>query len=306
VEKQYLKGVVSMSDNKATKFRQFKNLVNSTSATYLMEAHNAISAKIVEQTGFEAIWASGLAISSSLGVRDRNEVSWTQILDVVEYMSDATSIPIMLDGDTGHGDFNNFQRLVKKLIQRDIAAVCIEDKVFPKVNSFLDGKQNLVPIADFVSKIKAGQDSKTEEDFCIVARTEALIAGMGVDETLRRAEAYYDAGADAVLIHSKSKDGEDVLEVLKRFDCPCPVFIVPTKYFEVPTERFIDAGVSGIIWANHTVRASIAAMKKAAKQVFDEKGLVGVEKQIEPLASLFELNGELQFAELESKYMQRS
>ena len=106
-----------------------------------MEAHNGLSARIVEEAGFRGIWASGLSISAALGVRDNNEASWTQVLEVVEFMSDATDIPILLDGDTGYGNFNNMRRLVRKLEQRGVAAVCIEDKLFPKTNSFIGGGQ---------------------------------------------------------------------------------------------------------------------------------------------------------------------
>ena len=134
--------------SKSTQFRnptqprkttQLKRLLNSQSLDFLMEAHNGLSAKIVEEAGFKAIWGSGLSISAQLGVRDNNEASWTQVLEVVEFMADATSIPILLDGDTGYGNFNNMQRLVKKLEQRGVAGVCIEDKLFPKTNSFIKG-----------------------------------------------------------------------------------------------------------------------------------------------------------------------
>ena len=118
------------------KTTQFKTLLKSKNLKFIMEAHNGLSAKIVEEAGFEGIWGSGLCISAAMGVRDNNEASWTQVLDVLEFMSDATSIPIMLDGDTGYGNFNNMRRLVRKLEQRSIAAVCIEDKLFPKTNSF--------------------------------------------------------------------------------------------------------------------------------------------------------------------------
>jgi phosphoenolpyruvate phosphomutase len=113
------------------KTKQLRNLLTSNQLEFIMEAHNALSAKIVEETGFKGIWASGMSMSVALGVRDNNEASWTQVLDVLEYMSDATTIPILLEGDTGYGNFNNARRLVKKLEQRDIAGVCIEDKLFP-------------------------------------------------------------------------------------------------------------------------------------------------------------------------------
>ena len=177
-----------------TKSEQFRALLQSPDLEFLMEAHNGLSAKIVEETGFKGIWASGLTISTALGVRDRNEASWTQVIEVLEFMSDATAVPILLDGDTGYGDFNNFRRLVQKLCQRDIAAVCIEDKVFPKTNSFIGSGQPLADIDEFCGKIKAGKDSQTDPSFSIVARVEALISGWGMDEALKRAEAYHEAG----------------------------------------------------------------------------------------------------------------
>ena len=134
----------------------FSNLLKSSETNFIMEAHNGLSGKIVEETGFEGIWASGLSMSAAMGVRDSNEASWTQILEVLEFMVDVTSIPILLDADTGYGNFNNFRRLVKKLNQRDIAAVCIEDKLFPKTNSFLGENQPLADINEFCGKIKAG------------------------------------------------------------------------------------------------------------------------------------------------------
>src|SRR5215475_13593653 len=121
------------------KTTRLKSMIESEGVSFLMEAHSGLSAKIAEEAGFEGIWASGLSISASLGVRDSNEASWTQVLEVIEFMSDATRVPILVDGDTGHGNFNNMRRLVCKLEQRGIAGVCIEDKIFPKTNSFING-----------------------------------------------------------------------------------------------------------------------------------------------------------------------
>ena len=119
------------------RFQALRQLLLSPDLSFLMEAHNGLSAKIVEEAGFQGIWASGLSISASLGVRDNNEASWTQVLEVLEFMADATSIPILVDGDTGFGNFNNVRRLVRKLCERGVAGVCIEDKLFPKTNSFI-------------------------------------------------------------------------------------------------------------------------------------------------------------------------
>src|SRR5215211_5511869 len=226
------------------KTTQFKRMLHSGQVEFLMEAHNGLSARIVEEAGFKGIWGSGLSISASLGLRDNNEASWTQVLDVVEYMSDATSIPILLDADTGYGNFNNVRRLVRKLEQRAVAGMCIEDKLFPKSNSFREGRpQPMAQLEEFVGKIKAAKDTQLDPDFCVVARVEALIAGYGLEEALRRAEAYAEAGASAVLIHSKLATAFQILSFMEHWRQQCPVVIVPTKYYTTATPEFEKAGV---------------------------------------------------------------
>src|ERR1700722_17360737 len=190
---------------------RFGTCLTSPDLAFIMEAHSGLSAKIVEEAGFEGVWASGLSISAMLGLRDSNEASGTQVLEVLEFMADATTLPILVDGDTGYGNFNNVRRLVRKLCQRGIAGVAIEDKVFPKNNSLGEGAQPLAEIGEFCGRIKAGKDSQTDPDFSLVARVEALIAGRGLDEALRRAEAYHAAGADAILIHSRQPNAGEIL-----------------------------------------------------------------------------------------------
>jgi phosphoenolpyruvate phosphomutase len=266
-----------------------------------MEAHNGLSAKIVEEAGFKGIWGSGLSLSAALGVRDNNEASWTQILEVVEFMSDATTIPILLDADTGYGNFNNVRRLVRKLEQRNVAAMCIEDKLFPKTNSFIEGeKQPLADMDEFSGKIKAAKDTQQNTDFCVVARVEAFIVGHGLAEALKRAEAYYRAGADAILMHSKISTADQVLAFMKEWQDTCPVVIVPTIYYSTPTQVFAEAGVSVVIWANHLLRSSIAAMQRTAAKLYQEQTLLAIEHEVAPLKEIFRLQNaeELRAAEL--------
>jgi phosphoenolpyruvate phosphomutase len=286
--------------NKTTRF---KSLLQSPNTEFILEAHSGLSAKIVEESGFAGIWGSGLAISAAMGVRDSNEASWTQVLDVAEQMSDATSIPIMLDSDTGYGNFNNVRRLVRKLEQRGIAAACIEDKLFPKTNSFLGERQVLAEVDEFVGKIKAAKDTQIDPDFCVVARVEALIAGWGLDEELRRAEAYCDAGADAVLIHSKKNTAEEIMAFMAAWGNQAPVVIVPTMYHATPTEEFEAAGVSLVIWANHLVRASVAAMQSTARQIHEERSLRSVESEVVPVKEIFRLQDVRELEEAESRYL---
>jgi phosphoenolpyruvate phosphomutase len=288
------------SGSKATRFR---SLLLSPELTFLMEAHDGLSAKIVEEAGFPAIWASGLTVSAALGVRDSNEASWTQVLEVLEFMADATSVPILLDGDTGYGNFNNVRRLVRKLCQRGVAAVCLEDKLFPKTNSFIGDHQPLADVDEFCGKIKAGKDSATESDFSIVARVEALIAGRGLDEALRRAEAYHAAGADGILIHSKRQTADEILAFAAEWAGRAPLVIVPTMYYATPADAYRKAGISVVIWANHNLRASISAMREVSRRIRDEESLVGVEGAIASVRDVFALAGNWELEEAERRYL---
>lgn len=286
------------------KCTQFKELLNSNQLEFLLEAHDGLSAKIVEEAGFKGIWASGLCISASMGVRDNNEASWTQVLDVLEFMSDATTIPIMVDADTGYGNFNNVRRLVKKLGQRDIAAMCIEDKLFPKTNSFIQGEsQPMADIDEFSGKIKAAKDTQENPDFCVIARTESFITGRGLGEALRRARAYCEAGADAVLVHSKISTADQILAFMAEWDNACPIVIVPTTYYATPTEAFAQAGISLVVWANHLLRASIYAMQDAAAALYKEETLVAIDHQIVSVKEIFRLQNADELKEAERRYL---
>lgn len=289
------------------KTTQLKQMLQSDQTEFIMEAHNGLSARIVEEAGFKGIWGSGLTLSASLGVRDNNEASWTQVLDVMEFMSDATTIPILLDADTGYGNFNNVRRLVRKLEQRNIAGMCIEDKLFPKTNSFINSEQQpLADIEEFSAKIKAAKDTQQDPDFCVVARVESLIAGWELDEALRRAEAYYSAGADAILMHSKLKTADQILDFMRAWENKCPVVIVPTTYYNTPTSAYEEAGVSLVIWANHLLRASIKAMQQTAAQIYQERSLSTVEGQVVTVKEIFRLQNAGELEEAEQRYLPKA
>src|SRR5437870_534639 len=287
------------------KTTQLKQLIQSPELSFLMEAHSGLSAKIVEEVGFEGVWASGLSISAMLGLRDSNEASWTQVLEVLEFMADATTLPILVDGDTGYGNFNNVRRLVRKLCQRGIAGVCIEDKLFPKTNSFLGEAQPLAAIDEFCGRIKAGKDSQTEADFSLVARIEALISGHGLDEALRRAEAYHAAGADAVLIHSKRSTAAEILAFAERWENRCPVVIVPTMYYATPTAEFRRARISTVIWANHNLRAAMTAMRQTSQRIRRDESIIDIEGQVAGVHDIFRLVGNGELEEAERRYLPR-
>ena len=272
-----------------------------------MEAHDGLSARIVEEGGFEGIWASGLTMSASFGVRDNNELSWSQVVDHVAFMAEATSIPVLLDGDTGYGNFNNMRRLVRKLEQVGVAGVTIEDKHFPKTNSFLRSeRQPLADVDEFCGKIKAGKDSQNDPDFVLVARVEALIAGWGMAEALRRAEAYHARrrGRDPDPLagsRARPRSSHSSRSGASRW----PVVLVPTKYWRTPTEDFRARGVSVVIWANHLLRAAITAMQATARRIRADESLLNVEPQVAPLHEVFRLQGDAELEDAERRYLPR-
>lgn len=286
------------------KTTQLKTMLNRQATDFILEAHNGLSAKIVEEAGFQGIWASGLSLSAQFGVRDSNEASWTQVLETVEFMADATSIPILLDGDTGYGNFNNFRRLIHKLEQRDVAGVCIEDKIFPKTNSFINGtSQKLADIDEFCGKIKAGKDAQRDDDFVIVARVEAFIAGLGLKEALKRASAYHEAGADAILIHSALNRPDEIIEFKKEWGDRAPVVIVPTKYYSTPTSVFEDYHFSLVIWANHMMRASVRHMQQVANSIYTQGNISCIEDKVAPVKEIFRLQGVEELSRAEKNYL---
>jgi phosphoenolpyruvate phosphomutase len=286
------------------KTEALRRLIARPELAFLMEAHDGLSARIAEEAGFEGIWGSGLTISASFGVRDNNELSWSQVTDHVAFLAEATSVPILLDGDTGHGNFNNMRRLVRKLEQVGVAGVTIEDKLFPKTNSFLRSeRQPLADVDEFCGKIKAGKDSQTDPHFVVVARVEALIAGWGLAEAVRRAEAYHLAGADGILIHSKQASPAEIFAFLDEWGGRAPVLLVPTKYWRTPTAEFRARAVSAVIWANHLLRAAIPAMQATARRIREEESLLHVEPEVAPLHEVFRLQGDEELQAAEKRYL---
>lgn len=282
------------------------HLVGGHELSFLMEAHDALSASVAERAGFKGLWASGLSISSSLGYRDANEASWTQVVDVVERMADAVSVPILVDGDSGFGNFNNARLAALKLWQRGAAGVCLEDKGFPKMNSFVGERHPLAETNEFCGRLKAVKDTVPVAGFVLVARLEALIAGHGQDEALARAHAYADAGADAILIHSRKADADEVLDFARLWQNRLPVVIVPTKYYRTPVSAYRQAGISTVIWANHNMRAAVAAMRQVCGRILAEESIAGIESEVASLDEVFGLLAYDELAAAEERYLPRA
>ncbi|GKW42438.1 phosphoenolpyruvate mutase [Pectobacterium parvum] len=280
----------------------FRKLLNSESLELILEAHSGLSAKVAEDAGFKAIWASGLSISSMLGLRDCNEASWSQITSVTESIHDAVNIPVLFDGDSGFGNFNNVRHVVARLSHYGIAGISLEDKLFPKMNSFIKGEHTLSPTKEFEGKIRAAQDAKRNEDFVVIARTESLIAGLGVDVALERASKYFEAGADAIFIHSKGTDGEEIFDFAHKWDKRCPLIVAPTTYTGVELGKLQNVGVSIYICANQLMRASLHNMKLVAKEIIDNRSIHNIDSKLSSLNEVFEILDYSELSQAELKY----
>ena len=270
--------------------------------SFLMEAHDGLSAAVAERAGFKGLWASGLSISSSLGYRDANEASWTELVDVVERMADASDLPILVDGDSGFGNFNNARLLARKLAQRGAAGVALEDKGFPKMNSFVGDRHPLADVGEFSGRLRAVKDTVGDQ-LVLVARIEALIAGHGMDEALARSHAYSEAGADAILIHSRKSVADEILSFAKLWQNRLPVVIVPTKYYRTPVSAYREASISTVIWANHAMRAAVAGMRDVCGRIIAEESIAGIEGQVAGLDEVFGLLNYGELATAEEHYL---
>ncbi|WP_082813930.1 phosphoenolpyruvate mutase [Bradyrhizobium sp. DOA1] len=271
--------------------------------SFLMEAHDGLSARIAERSGFKGLWASGLSIASSLGFRDANEASWSQLVGSVERIVDSTELPVLVDGDSGFGNFNNARLLARKLRQAGAAGVCLEDSCFPKLNSLIGERHPLADIDEFSGRLRAVKDV-VGETIILVARIEALIAGHGLNEAIVRAHAYADAGADAVLIHSRKSSADEVLSFATAWENRLPVVIVPTAYYRTPVSAYRHAHISTVVWANHSMRAAAAAMRRVCDAIVAQESVASIESHIAPLTEIFELLRYDELATSEKRYLQ--
>ncbi|MBR1164608.1 phosphoenolpyruvate mutase [Bradyrhizobium elkanii] len=274
----------------------------SNKLSFLMEAHDGLSAAIAERGGFKGLWASGLSIACSLGYRDANEASWSQLVDAVERIVDSSQLPVLVDGDGGFGNFNNARLLARKLCQRGAAGIALEDSSFPKINSFVGDRHPLADVDEFCGRLRAVKDT-IAKDLVLVARIEALIAGHGMHEAISRAHAYREAGADAILIHSRSSSADEVLSFARAWQNRLPIVIVPTKYYRTPTCEYRRARISTVIWANHSMRAAVAAMRQVCGRLFAEENATTIEPEIAPLDEVFDIFNYDELAKAEARYL---
>ena len=253
-------------------------------------AFDVMSAKLVENSGFDAIWSGSFAISATHALPDASILTMTEFFDAASSMSSACEIPIIADCDTGYGGPSNVIHMVKKYENAGISSICIEDKMFPKQNSILEnGSNDLISQREFVAKILAAKEARIDKDFLIMARVEALISGAGMDEALTRATAYENAGADAILIHSKQKTPDEIFEFTELWKGTTPLVVVPTTYDTVKISELVSHNIKMVIYANQTLRTAHMAMKELLQKMIKAESISELDKKMSTMQQIFEL-----------------
>jgi len=273
--------------------QRLRDCIARTGLAHVMAAHAPLAAKLAEEAGFDAIWASGFELSALYGLPDVSLVTMTQHLEMLRAMAERCTLPIVADIDTGFGNAVNVVYAIEQYERAGAAAVVIEDKTFPKVTSLAaGGRQELVRTEEFQGKIAAAIATRKDPGFIVVARTEALIAGLGQDEALRRAAAYEAAGADMILVHSKQKTPDEVESFVRAWTGKAPVVLVPTAYPALNTGRIKALGkIKMVIYGNHAIRAAVTAMKDVFARIRKDGGIHEVDKDIVTVEEIFRLQG---------------
>jgi phosphonopyruvate hydrolase len=282
-----------------------KDKITTHGLVTLMSAHNPLSARLAEEAGFDGIWASGFELSAAYGVPDASLMSLTQHLDMTRAIIEQTSIPMVADIDTGYGNAINVLHVVGAYARAGASAVVMEDKMFPKDTSLLaGGRQELVRIEEFQGKIEAAREAGKAHDLLVIARTEALIADLGLDEALKRGMAYAEAGADLLLVHSKRKTPDEIVAFTEAWRGPIPLTIVPTAYPDLTEAKVRALGkIKIVIYANHAIRAAVGAMRQVFAQIRRDGGIHQVDKQIASVEDIFELQRVPAMKAAEKKYL---
>lgn len=272
---------------------------------HAMSAHNPMAARLAADAGFDAIWGSGFELSASYAVPDASILSSSVHLDMMRAIAATVDVPVIADIDTGFGNAINVSYMVPQYEAAGVSAVVMEDKTFPKDTSLrADGRQELVRTEEFQGKIEAACAARRDADFCVIARTEALIAGLGQQEALSRALAYEAAGADAILIHSKQSTPDEVLAFIAAWSGRVPLVLVPTAYPQL-READIQAlcKVGLVIYGNHAIRAAVGAMRDVFARIRRDGGIHAVDADLPSVKDIIALQGDAAMRELEQRYL---
>ena len=281
---------------------KLKKLISLKPIVRTMEAHNGLSALVVENAkvvkdekinSFDAIWISSLTDSTAKGKPDIELVDMTSRINTINEIMEVSSKPIILDGDTG-GLIEHFVFNIKTIERIGVSAIIIEDKIGLKKNSLFgtDVEQTQDSIENFCEKIKAGKKALITDEFMIIARIESLILKQGMEDAINRAKAYIDAGADGIMIHSREKEPDEIFEFCEKFNefAPnVPLVVVPTSFNQVYEEEFAKKGVNIVIYANHLIRSAYPSMMETATTILENERCKEVDDKCLPIKEILTL-----------------
>ncbi|WP_042485318.1 phosphonopyruvate hydrolase [Alcaligenes faecalis] len=270
-----------------------------------MAAHNPLSARLAQDAGFGAIWGSGFELSASYAVPDANILSMGTHLEMMRAIASTVDIPLIADIDTGFGNAVNVSYVIPLYEAAGASAIVMEDKTFPKDTSLrADGRQELVRIEEFQGKIEAACAARRDPDFLIIARVEALIAGLGQEEALKRGLAYEQAGADAILIHSKQATPDQILSFVQAWTGKVPLVLVPTAYPQLTEADIAQLGKVGVvIYGNHAIRAAVGAMQAVFAQIRQDGGIQNVDANLPSVKTIIGLQGDAHMRQIEARFL---
>ncbi|MBY5361904.1 isocitrate lyase/phosphoenolpyruvate mutase family protein [Rhizobium leguminosarum] len=288
-----------------TKAKLLRTHMTERGLVHIMAAHSPLSAIVAEEAGFDGLWASGFELSALYGLPDMSLISMTQHLDMLRAIAGRSSLPIVADIDTGYGNAINVIHAVGEYERAGASAVVIEDKTFPKVTSLVaGGRQELLRVEEFQGKIEAAVATRQDPDFLVIARTEALIAGLGEMEALSRGQAYAEAGADMILIHSKKKDPSEIESFSRAWKGPVPLAIVPNAYPDLDAERVKALGnIRMMIYGNYGIRAAATAMQETFRRIVADGGVQNVHRDVMPVEDIFRLQDRGRTKDAEKRFL---
>ncbi|WP_433116234.1 isocitrate lyase/PEP mutase family protein [Micromonospora sp. CA-246542] len=272
--------------------RRLSDLLTEDRIAVVAGAHDALSARLAEHRGFDAIWVSSFGVTNSLGLVDEGVITLNEMLDAAWRIKRATSHPVIVDCDTGYGDVINVRRLAREAVDRGIDAICLEDQAFPKRNTFLDGEHQLDDVHRFCSKITAAAGSRTADDCLVVARTEALSQGFSVDHALERANAYVEAGADAIIIQHRSSDMHALEAFADGWRGRAPLGVLATSIRQAGFEEMQRAGFALAIYANQGLRAAVRAMDDTYQSILGAGGRQPADLALASMEEVLKLQSE--------------
>lgn len=286
--------------------KRLRQLIQMRPVVKTLEVHSGLTGLIAEKTvvesngeldQFDAMWISSLCDSTAKGKPDIELVDMSSRIRTIDDVMDVTTKPIILDGDTG-GLVEHFVYNVRTLERMGVSAVIIEDKTGLKKNSLFgtEVEQTQDSIENFTAKIRAGKQALRTEEFMIIARIESLILERGMEDALTRAFAYVEAGADGIMIHSRKKSPDEILDFCRKFREKCadtPIVVVPTSFNSITEEELAAAGVNIVIYANQLTRSAFPAMQETAIEILKNHRALEVDSKLMPFKDIIRLIDEL-------------